>query len=397
MPRFIAQIFTLLVFSSLAVSAQNDTVLGPIVIQRGAKTLPVRVTASPEELDKLANFAFEAHGRYSRVTQDPLLDIRFTAVAGNRVQVDVTRNSTRVVSRTVTGTSLRNTLLRAADVVVEQTSDKKGFFASRLAFIGKTGRGSELYTGDLFFDEVSQLTQDRALALSPEWAPNGSKLLYTSFHRSNAADIFQVDMRTMQRTSFASFKGTNQAARFSSDGSKIAMVLSGHGNPELYTANPNGWGVKRVTQTNSVESSPVFSPDGRQLLFTSDIQGGPQLYTMSVNGGRMSRVPANISGYCAEPDWSVGDPNKIAFTARFRQGFQIAVFDRSKGSPAVQVSKAPQDAVEPSWLADGRHLVYTARSPNQRSIWLLDTETGKSTRLSPRSMTSVSQAAPVLP
>lgn len=361
------------------------------------QTVPVRVSASPADLDKLANLAFEVHGRYRRVQTDPLFDIRFTAVAGNRVQVDVSRGSTQVLSRAVAGTSLRNALLRAADLVVEQTSNLKGFFASQLAFIGTVSGQTEVYTSDLFFGGARQLTSDRASAMSPHWSPDGSKLLYTSFHRSNAADLFQIDMRSMQRTEFVRFKGTNQSARYSPDGSLVTMVLSGEGNPEVYTANSQGRNVKRRTVTSGVESSPTFSPDGRQLLFTSDMAGGPQLYVMSVNGGRASRLPTNISRYCAEPDWSLGDPNKIAFSMRIGRGFQIGVFDLATRQPAKQVSRAPQDALEPAWLADGRHLLYTARSPNQRSIWILDTESGKATRLSPRSLGAVSQAAAVRP
>ena len=373
------------------------TDIGPVEIRTAVQTVPVRVTASPEDLNTLANLAFEVHGRYRRVTSDPLFDIRFTAVAGNRVQVDVARGSTQVMSRAVTGTSLRNALLKAADLVVEETSDLNGFFASQLSFIGTRTGATEVYISDLFFGGVRQLTSDRASAMSPHWSPDGGKLLYTSFHRSNGADLFQIDMRSMQRTSFVSFKGTNQSARYSPTGTKVAMVLSGEGNPEVYTANPNGRGVKRVTRTSGVESSPTFSPDGRQLLFTSDMAGGPQLYVMPVDGGRASRLPTNISRYCAEPDWSVGDPNKIAFTMRIGRGFQIGLYDRSTRAAATQVSKAPQDAVEPAWLGDGRHLLYTARSPNQRSVWILDTESGKATRLSPRSLGSVSQADVVMP
>lgn len=176
----------------------------------------------------------------------------------------------------------------------------------------------------------------------------------------------------------------------------VAMVLSGEGNPEIYVSNARGHRVARRTNTRSVESSPVFSPDGRQLLFTSDAMGGPQLFVMPVNGGRMSRLPTQISRYCAEPDWSRGDPNKVAFTMRIGRGFQIGLFDMATRQPAVQVSKAPQDAVEPAWLGDGRHLLYTARSANQRSIWILDTETGKSTKLSPSSLGQVSQASPIM-
>ena len=398
MSRFIARIFVLLCLSGLSVSAQSAvTDIGPIEIQSQLQTLSVRVTASPEELNRLANLAFEVHGRYRRVTSNPSFDIRFTAVSGNRVQVDVARGSSRVMNRTFTGTSMRNALLKAADAVVEQTSDLKGFFASKLAFISKQTGATEVYTGDLFFGEGQRITSDRSSALSPRWAPDGSKLLYTSFHQSNAADIFQIDMRTMQRTPFVSLKGTNQSARFSPDGSKVAMVLSGAGNPDVYTANPNGRGIQPLTRTSGVESSPVFSPDGRQLLLTSDVAGGPQLYVMSVAGGRMSRLPTNISGYCAEPDWSTSDPNKIAFTMRMGRGFQIGLYDRSKRGPAVNVSKTSQDALEPAWLADGRHLIFTLRSPNQRSIWILDTESGKKTRLSPSSLGEVSQASPVLP
>ena len=394
MSRF--RFFLLIVFSlgCLPLIAQRGvTDLGDINIRTAVSSVPVRVSASPEELDNLANLAFEAHGYYRRDASNPLFDIRFTAVAGNRVQVDVARGATRVLTRTVAGTSLRDALLKAADVAVENTGGGKGFFASQLAFISERTGSTEVYIGDLFFGGVRQLTADRASAMSPRWSPDGSKIVYTSFHRSNGADIFQIDLNTMQRSSFVSFKGTNQGARFSRDGSKVALVLSGEGNPEIYVANANGRGVSRRTKTSGVESSPVFSPDGSQLLFTSDAMGGPQLFVMPAAGGRMSRLPTNISRYCAEPDWSVGDPNKIAFTMRIGSGFQIGVFDLKTRAEAKQVSKAPQDAVEPSWLADGRHLLYTARSANQRSVWLLDTLSGKSTRLSPASLGSVSQAS----
>ena len=388
MPRILFSLVLLFGCCVLPLRAQREITVDVDVT---TATLAVRVSASPEALDRLANVAFESHGRYRRVTSNPTFDIRFTAVAGNRVQVDVARGGSSVLSRTVTGTSLRHALLEAADDAVEATSGLTGFFASKLAFVSQRTGQTEIYTGDLFFGEVRQITSDRALAMNPRWAPDGSRLLYTSFHRSNAADIFQIDLGTMQRSSFVRLNGTNQGARFSPDGAQVAMALSGEGNPEIYVSNAQGRRISRRTRTSGVESSPVWSPDGRRLLFVSDSAGGPQLYVMPAAGGRMSRLPTNISRYCAEPDWSRGDPNKIAFTARIGRGFQIGLFDLSAREAAKQVSNAPFDALEPVWLADGRHLLFTARSPNQRSIWLLDTESGKSTRLSQQSLGLVSQ------
>ena len=43
------------------------------------------------------------------------------------------------------------------------------------------------------------------------------------------------------------------------------------------------------------------------------------------------------------------------------RNYQIGVLDLSTRH-GEQVSKAPFDGVEPSWLPDGRHVVYTART-----------------------------------
>jgi len=286
-----------------------------------------------------------------------------------------------VASQTITGSSQRNALFRAADFAVERTSGLKGFFGSKLAFIVETGGKMEVHTGDLFFGEVRQITRDNSQALKPRWSPDGTKLLYTSFFKNGFPDIYQINLSSLQRTTFVTFQGTNSSARFSPSGQQVAMVLSGEGNPEIYISNAQGRQVSRRTRTSSVEASPCFSPDGSQLVFTSDAAGGPQLYVMPASGGQPRRLATNISGYCAEPDWSRGNPNLIAFTIRIGRGYQIAVHDLSRSSTRV-VSKAPSDGIEPVWLADGRHLVYTQRSPNARRLYILDTETGRTTAIS---------------
>jgi TolB protein len=386
------QFFTLAVaLVASPLFAQRE--LGDVVITADLKTIPVIVTGSTPELNTLANLAFSAHGRYRRVTSGGTYDIKFTAVSGNQVQVTVTKGGAPVLSQIAQGTSTRNALLRAADLAVKATSGLKGFFASRLAFISERTGKQEIYTGDLFFGEVKQITRDNAQAMSPRWSPDGGKVIYTSFYKSGFPDIFLLDLNSLQRTTFVSLKGTNMGARFSPTGGQVAMVLTGEGNPEIYVSNAQGRGIARRTRTSAVEASPCFSPDGTRLVFTSDSAGGPQLYTMSAMGGAPQRLVTNLSRYCAEPDWSKGDVNKIAFTAGMGKGFQIGVLDLSGKTPTKIVSKAAMDAVEPSWLGDGRHLIYTARAANSRSLYILDTETGKSTRISPSAMGQTSQAS----
>jgi len=367
----------------VAASAMRAQVrdLGDVPIMIDAKTIAVTVTGATPELEQLANLAFNAHGRFRRVSSGGAFDIRFSATGTSQVEVQVKKAGAVVASQTITGSSQRNALFRAADFAVERTSGLKGFFGSKLAFIVEKGGKMEVHTGDLFFGEVRQITRDNSQALKPRWSPDGTKLLYTSFFKNGFPDIYQINLGSLQRTAFVTFQGTNSSARFSPNGQQVAMVLSGEGNPEIYISNAQGRQVSRRTRTSSVEASPCFSPDGSQLVFTSDAAGGPQLYVMAASGGQPRRLATNISGYCAEPDWSRGNPNLIAFTIRIGRGYQIAVHDVSRSSTRV-VSKAPSDGIEPVWLADGRHLVYTQRSPNARRLYILDTETGRTTAIS---------------
>ena len=363
--------------------AQRD--LGILDVAGGGKTLPVRVSGDTGELNALAQRAFGSHGRYHVVASGFVYDIRFSSVSPTQVRVDISRPGGGIVSsEVVSGANERNALLRAADVAVEKTNGLglHGFFASKLVFIGEATGNKEVYTGDLFFGNVRRMTSDRAIALSPRWSPDGAKVLYTSYYHSGFPDVFLMDFADNQRTTFESFKGTNSGARFSPDGQRVAMVLSGEGTTEIYVSDAQGRRVTRLTRRDTVKSSPCFSPDSSRIVFASG-ESSPQLYVMSAQGGGMQRTSFGLSTYCAEPDWSRADPNKIAYTIRVGGNhYQTAVLDFSKHE-SVQVSKAPFDAIEPCWLPDGRHLVYTARDRYHSVLAILDTETGKSTQISP--------------
>jgi TolB protein len=384
---------SLFLFLSLAAPLLAQRDIGRVDVAADNKTLPVRVSANTPELNSLALQAFGAHGRYHVVAAGFAFDIHFAELTPTQVRVDITRLGQTVGSQVVTGTSARNALLRAADVAVEKTNGLglHGFFASRLAWVGKTSGPDEIYIGDLFFGNVKQLTHDHAIAFTPRWSPDGTKLIYTSYYHSGSPDIFLMNISPLERSTFVSFRGSNSGARFSPDGREVAMVLSGEGNPEIYVSNAQGRAVSRRTRFDSTKSSPCWSPDGGRLVFASG-NPSPQLYVMPSSGGPMQRITYSIGNECAEPDWSRGNPSRIAFTAKVGGNYQIAVVDVSTHESHV-VSKASFDAMGASWLADGRHVVYTASSASTSRLCILDTETGKSTIISPSSLGQVERAS----
>lgn len=389
-------VFRLVLGLALAATALAQRDIGVVDVQGDRDTVSVTLSSSSAELQNLALQAFNTHGRYRLVASGGQFGFNFTPAGANQVTVAITKGGGAPVhSETVSGTSLRHALLKAADVAVARTSGLRGYFAGRLAFVSERGGQQAIFTGDLLLGDLQSHPVQGKQIVGPRWSPDGAKILFTSY-RTGFPDIYVLDLRARQLNVFASFKGTNSGARFSPDGSRVAMVLSGEGNPEVYIGNPQGRQIKRLTNNQSVEASPAWSPDGSRLVFTSDAAGGPQLHVMSAAGGAMTRLVTQVSRYCAEPDWSAADPKKIVFTAGVGRGYQAAVYDFGAGTGRI-VSKAPMDAVEPVWLADGRHIVCTFRNATSRALYLVDTESGKATRLSPTSLGNAWNASYLAP
>ena len=349
-------------------------------VRAGEGRVALAVESSDENIRNLARRAFGLHGAIDVTTPaNAAFTVRIEPAGGGNAALLTVGSGTpfqEQLRRTVPGRDLNNAVLRACDLVVEATLQSKGFFAGRLAFVGKRGGVSEIYVGDLLFTQVRPVTRDRALVTGPRWAPDGSRLLFTTYFNTGFPDIYQINLATGRRTPIATYRGTNTGGVFSPDGRRIAMALSGRGDSKIFVADSNGRNPRRLTSMNGLEASPSWSPDGRRLVFTSDAPGRPQLYQAPVDGGNPQRIPTNISNSVTEPAWNPVDPNKIAFTAVIAGGFQIAVYD-FEARESRQITTGAS-SVEPAWLSDGRHLVFTRREGGGRTrLMVVDSETGK--------------------
>jgi TolB protein len=380
--------------TALVVSAQDRIQIGPIEGTSSQQTRTIQVTGSPTSLVTQASRLFDLHGGLKRVTTRADFNLSFTAEGASGVKLAISSSGRALWSGSFQGATQRDALTKAADTAVSKTLGIPGFFQSKIAFISDRTGKAEVYISDILFQAVRQLSRDGNQCLSPNLAPDGRSLLYTSYHGTGFPDIYQVNLATGQRKVFAGFKGTNTGATFSPDGRMVAMVLSGSGNSEIYLSNSQGGQVRRLTRRSSLEADPAFSPDGRRIVFTSDQMGGPQIYTMDIQGRSITRVRTDVSRNCSEPTWNPQDAAQIAFTAAVAGEFEVAVYNFKEQRSRI-ISSGAGDAVHPAWLNDGRHLIYTERTSRYSRLVVLDTITGNRARLSPTQLNDAREASPI--
>lgn len=277
-----------------------------------------------------------------------------------------------VLSKTYTDTSpnARRLAHKVADDIIMSIKGFRGICTGRIAMIGTATGSKELYICDADGGNLRQLTHDKSISMAPRWAPDGSKIVYTSFLKG-FADIYMIAFPSGKRSVVASSPGINMAGAISPGGGEMLMVLSKDGNPEVYSKSFGSGQLLRLTRTpRAGEASPTWSPDGSQIAYVSDMAGAgsPQLYVMDRSG--TSRRLTSRGKENVDPDW--GANNQIAFSSR-RNGLYSIFIINPATMQEQQVSPADGNYEDPSWASDGRHLVCAKREGGGTRIYLLDT------------------------
>jgi TolB protein len=209
------------------------------------------------------------------------------------------------------------------------------------------------------------VTSDSAIVARPAWEPGRLALYYTSYARGNP-DIFFHNLSTGQRSIFAHYPGLNTSAAPSPDGSRVAMILSKDGRPNVYVCNRDGSGLKRLT-TDIEDSSPCWSPDGQWICFATKKAERRRLAKIPAEGGEIQYLNTSECPSPTEPDWSP-DGKWIAFTRQVGGEFDICVLPADgSGDPVVLVP-----GQNPSWSPNSRTLLFNRGPAGRQTLSVLD-------------------------
>ncbi len=247
---------------------------------------------------------------------------------------------------------LRRMSHQIADIIYEKITGKSGAFASRIAYILKTGKAYELQVADADGYGAQTVLKSRMPIMSPRWSPDGGKLAYVSFELEKPV-VYVHELRSGKRWQAANFKGSNSSPAWSPDGRQLAVVLSKDGGSQIFVVNVDGSNPRRVSQGGEINTEPSFTADGRSIIFTSDRGGSPQIYRASINGGNAERLTFS-SGYNASGKISP-DGKSMTYITR-DNGYRVAIMDLASRRSTTLTSTNADDS--PSFAPNSAMILY---------------------------------------
>jgi TolB protein len=152
---------------------------------------------------------------------------------------------------------------------------------------------------------------------------------------------------------------------------------------DIYTANADGSGLKRLTNYGVYTAEGTLSPDGQHIVFTSLKDGDLDLYTMNVDGSdvkRLTNAPGYDGGAFYSPDgtkivyraWHPSDTALTNYQELLHEGLvrpnrmEIWVMN-ADGTDQHQITSLGGANFAPYFTPDGRRIIFASNYKNPHS------------------------------
>lgn len=267
---------------------------------------------------------------------------------------------------------------------------------------------SKAQASDLSLPQEKHLRNIKQLTFGGEnaeayFSPDGKKLIFQSTREGHGCDqIYTMNIDGSDVKLVSNGEGRTTCSYFFPNGKRIlysSTHLGGKQCPprpdfsqgyvwavydtfDIFTANPDGSDVKRLTDIDGYDAETTINRNGK-LVFTSKRSGDLDIYTMDADGRNVKRL-TNELGYDGGPFWSYDgkqivyrayhpqtEKEKADYTALLKQNLiRPTVLDiwvmNADGTNKRQVTKLNKASFAPYFFPDGKRIIFSSNQADPK-------------------------------
>jgi len=210
----------------------------------------------------------------------------------------------------------------------------------------------QIFTMNLDGSDVRMLSNGKGRTTCAYFYPNGKKILYSSTYLGGADCPPKPDYS----------KG---------------YVWAVYSSFDIFTANPDGLNLKRLTTTPGYDAEATISNDGKKIVFTSLRNGDLDIYTMDADGSHVKQLTHEL-GYDGGPFFSpdgkwivyrahhpkteqeIRDYKELLAQNQIRPTYLELWIMKSDGSDKRQITNLGAASFAPSFFPEGKRIIFAS-------------------------------------
>ena len=275
-----------------------------------------------------------------------------------------------------------------------------------------------------YLKNITQLTSDFVRAGEGYFSPDAKSIIFQAEEKESGNPFYQIytmDLANKKSVRVSPGIGKTTCSYFSPDGKKI-LFASSHLDPkakeyygeeyklrdeekkagkrrtykwdfdpamEIFETNPDGSGMKKLTDSPGYDAEASYSPDGKSIVFCSNRSGAEnlELYIMDSDGKNVRKLTNAPGCYNGGPFFSPDGKRIIFRTDRKKKDtLQIHVIDVDGKNDRTLAENLAWVQWCPFWYTDSKHILFAAADhstmmrPNYDLYWM-NVDSGKQQRI----------------
>jgi hypothetical protein len=164
---------------------------------------------------------------------------------------------------------------------------------------------SDIFLYDVQRKHLRRLTTHTDIDILPSFAPDSTRLVFTS-RRDGPSQIYLTDVHGRPPVRLTTEGPYNTSAVWSPHADTIAFIgrMQAEQTLALYTMRADGTDLRRLTDGDVADETPMWAPDGRFLMYTRGRNGVRERRLVRVDG-KEDRTISGLDSLCQSPQWVV--------------------------------------------------------------------------------------------